>query len=218
MSLRVSLLSSPSHDQFVLNPLLRSPAGPTLTLLSGGASNYREFETTLHLRPTTETEWNISYVHSRARGDLNTLSQVYVSFEQPVIRPNAYASLPSDTPHRLISWGRFKTHVWGILANPVIDWHSGFPYSFLDDRQNYVGQPNGNRFPRFFSVDLKLGKEFRLPIPWLKNHVMRGSLTTFNITNHGNPRDVYNNITSPYFDHFAGFQHTFFDTTLDILY
>jgi len=218
MSLRASLLSSRSHDQFILKPLPNFPSGPALLLLGGGASNYREFETTLHFRPTTETEWNISYVHSRARGDLNTLTQVYVPFEQAIIRPDAYASLPSDIPHRIVTWGHFKTHVWGILANPLIDWHSGFPYSLVDERQNYVGQPNGDRFPRFFSVDLKLSKEFRLPFPWIKNHVLRGALTTFNLTNHANPRDVYNNITSPYFEHFVGFQHLFFDTTLDILY
>ena len=218
LTFRVSMLSSRSHDQFIVEPLPNLPSGPALTLLGGGASNYRELESTMHFRPTADSEWNVSYVHSRARGDLNSLSQIYIPFEQPVVRPSAYASLPSDIPHRLISWGRFKTHLWGILASPLIDWHSGYTYSIVDERQNYVGPPNGSRFPRFFSIDLKLSKEFRLPFPWIKNHVLRGALTTFNITNHANPRDVYNNITSPYFSHFVGFQHLFFDSSLDIIY
>jgi hypothetical protein len=218
LMLRVSYLASRTADQYVVNPLPSLASGPALVLVNSGDSSYREFEVTLHARPTAHSEWNISYVNSRARGDLNGLSQVYVPFEQPVIRPNAYASLPSDIPNRLITWGRFRTHIWGIFAGPVLDWHSGFPYSWVDARQNYVGRPNTHRFPRFFSIDLKLGKEFRLPFPWIKNHLLRGALTIFNITNNDNPRDIYNNITSPIFGHYAGFQHYFFDTSLDILY
>jgi hypothetical protein len=74
------------------------------------------------------------------------------------------------------------------------------------------------RFPQFFSLDMKLSKEFHLPLPFIKKHMMRGSLTVFNLTNHSNPRDVYNNVSSPYFGHFVGDQHRFFDTNLDVLY
>lgn len=216
--LRLSYLGSQTSDQYVVSPEPELASGPALALMNSGESRYREFAATLHARPTTETEWNISYVTSRARGDLNGLSLISVPFEQPVIRPNVYASLPSDVPHRLISWGRFRTRIWGILAAPVIDWHSGFPYSVVDANQNYVGRPNTRRFPRFFSVDLKLSKEFHLPFPWIKKHLLRGALTIFNVTNNDNPRDIYNNIASPNFGRTAGFQHYFFDTNLDILY
>jgi Carboxypeptidase regulatory-like domain len=218
VTLRLSYLRSRSHQQFIVDPLADSPAGPALVLAPHGDSDYREFETTLRWHHSIDSEWNISYVYCRSRGDLNLLSQVYVPFEQPVIRPDTYAPLPSDVPHRLVSWGRFETHIWGIFAAPLIDWHSGFPYYLVNEYQNYVGAPNRKRFPRFFSVDLKLGKEFHLPFPWLRNHLMRGTLTIFNLTNNGNPRDVFNNITSPYFGHFVGFQHRFLDTELDILY
>ena len=217
--LRASLIFSRSYDQFTVSPITNVPANSAAMLLyNNGASAYREFEVTLRFRPTPDTEWNISYVASKARGDLNTLSQVYTPFEQPVIRPNFYADLPSDVPNRLITWGRFKTHLWKIEASPLIDYHSGFVYSLVDERQNYVGFPNTHRFPRFLSLDLKLSKEFRLPFPWVKQHVMRGSLTIFNLTNRNNPRDVYNNITSPDFGQFTGFQHRSLDTSLDILY
>ena len=53
----------------------------------------------------------------------------------------------------------------------------------VDERQNYVGQPNRLRFPRFFSLGLKLSKDFRLPFPWIKKHVLRGALTVFNLSN-----------------------------------
>lgn len=216
--IRASFLSSRSHNQFVVRPMPDLDLGPALVLSPAGSSDYHEFVSTLHVRPIAQSEWSISYVFSRSRGDLNSLSQIYVPFEQPVIRPNVFSYLPSDVPHRLISWGRFKTHLWGIVASPLIDWHSGFHYSVVDERQNYVGQPNRLRFPRFFSLDLKLSKDFRLPFPWIKKHVLRGALTVVNLTNHDNPRDVYNNVTSPIFGHYAGFQHTFLDTNLTILY
>ncbi|HXJ96945.1 MAG TPA: carboxypeptidase regulatory-like domain-containing protein [Terriglobia bacterium] len=218
VTLRVSALSSHSQHEFIVDPLTGLPSGAALVASPTGASSYREFQTTLHVRINSNSEWSFAYVNSEARGNLNSLVQLYVPFEAPVIRPDAYANLPSDIPNRLITWGRMQTHVWGIEASPVIDWHSGFPYSFVDEYQNYAGTPNGQRFPQFFSLDLKLGKEFTLPFPWVKNHRLRGALTIFNLTNHSNPRDVYNNVTSPYFQHFVGFQHRFFDSELDIVY
>jgi hypothetical protein len=218
LTLRLSYISSRAYSQFIVNPVEELATGPALLLTDQGSSRYREFESTLHIRLPEAAEWNLSYVYSKARGDLNSLAEVYVPFEQPVIRANAYSNLPSDTPQRVVTWGRFKTHVWGITANPVIDYHSGLPYAIVDVRQDYVGQPNTLHFPRFFSLDLKLSKEFHLPFPWLRKHLMRGALTVFNVTDHTNPRDVFNNISSPVFGHFAGLQHRFLDTSLDVLY
>jgi len=215
---RLSYLLSRSHHQFIVNPLTVANFGPALLLSDQGSSRYHEFEATLHFRGRESSEWTVSYVQSGAQGDLNTLAQIYVPFEQPLIRPNGYARLPSDVPHRLIAWGRFKTHLWGITAGPLLDFHSGFPYSDVDELQNYVGRPNSRRFPRFFSLDTKLAKEFRLPFPWVKKHLMRGELTIFNLTNYDNPRDVVNNQASPIFGHYLGFQHQFFDSALDIIY
>jgi hypothetical protein len=218
MLLRFSYLSSRTTSQFIVDPQIHTDTGAALVLSNTGLSRYQEFESTLHIRPTESSEFNVSYVYSHARGDLNTVGQIYVPFEQPVIRPNFFAYLPSDIPHRLVTWGRFNTPLWGIFAGPLLDWHSGFPYSNIDVLQNYVGAPNSQRLPRFFSLDLKLGREFRLPLPWLRNHVLRGALTILNVTNNSNPRDVYSNIASPNFGHLAGFQHRFYETALDVLY
>jgi hypothetical protein len=218
MLLRFSYLSSRTTSQFIVDPRIHTETGPALVLSNAGASRYQEFESTFHARPTDSSEFNISYVYSHARGDLNTVGQIYVPFEQPVIRPNFTANLPSDIPHRLVTWGRFNTPLWGIFAGPLLDWHSGFPYSDIDVLQNYVGVPNSHRLPRFFSLDLKLGRDFHLPLPLLRNHVLRGTLTILNVTNNSNPRDVYSNIASPNFSHLAGFQHLFYETALDVLY
>jgi hypothetical protein len=216
--LRVNYLSSRAYDQFIVNPVTDLASGPAMLLTPHGASHYNELETTVHFRLTRITDWNVSYVYSKARGDLNTLSQLFVPFEQPIIRNDAYANLGSDIPNRVVSWGRFKTHLWGLEAGPVVDYHSGFPYAPVDMLQNYIGTPNLDRFPHFFSLDMKLAKEFHLPFPIIKKHLMRGSLTVFNLSNHTNPRDVFDNVSSPNYGHFVGNQHRFLDTSLDIVY
>lgn len=216
--LRVNYVSSRAYDQFVINPVSDLATAPAMLLTSRGASHYNEVESTVHIRLAGISELNVSYVHSKARGDLNTLAQLFVPFEEPVIRPDAYSNMASDIPNRIVGWGRFRTHVWGIEAGPMLDFHSGFPYTLVDTRQEYVGAPDTQRFPQFFSLDMRLSKDFHLPLPLLKKHVMRGSLTIFNLSNHTNPRDVYNNISSPYFGHFVGNQHRFLDTSVDVLY
>ena len=94
--------------------------------------------------------------------------------------------------------------------SPVVDAHSGLPYSDVDVLQNYVGTPNNQRFPEFFSFDLKVYREFQLRLPFIgkaKDRKLRFGLYTINLTNHSNALEVYNNVTSPYFGHFVGFQH-----------
>ena len=216
--LRTSYISSRAYDQFIVDPVTDLATGPAMLLTPRGASRYNELESTVHIRLTGITELNVSYIHSKARGDLNTLAQLFMPFEQPVIRSDAYTNLGADIPNRIVTWGRMKTHLWGIEAGPVLDYHSGFPYAPVDAQQDYIGTPNTKRFPQFFSLDMKLSKEFHLPFPLVKKHLMRGSLTIFNLSNHSNPRDVFNNTSSPFFGHFVGNQHRFFDSSLDVLY
>jgi hypothetical protein len=63
-------------------------------------------------------------------------------------------------------------------------------------------------------------KEFRMsPLPWafIRKHVFRAGFAVFDITNHLNPLDVYNNNASPNFDHFVGFQHRTIATYFDLV-
>lgn len=218
LTLRLSYLASRTYDLFLVRPQFLPDTNPRLLMTNTGGSRYEEFETTLRYHTGKFADLNFSYVHSLARGDLNVLTQVYVPFEQPVIRPNFISTLDADVPDRFVTWGDIKIP-WKITASPVLDLHTGFPYSAVDVLQNYVGQPNSLRLPTFFSFDLKLSKDFRIPfLPWVRNHTLRGALGIYNVTNHLNPRDVYNNVTSPYFGHFAGPQHRTFEPFLDIVY
>jgi Carboxypeptidase regulatory-like domain len=218
--LRLSYVQSQTRRLFVTDPLLDAVGNNSvLGLRNTGSSHYREFEATVRFRPIERSQLSVSYVRSRARGDLNTLSGTFVPFEQPVIRPNFTGSLKSDIPNRLVSSGIFQLP-WKLTFSPVVDLHTGFPYSEVDVLQNYVGQPNSRRFPTFFSLDIKVYREFHLPfalIGWKKSRKFRIGFYSINVTNHSNPRDVFNNVTSRNFGEFAGFQHRVNGLVVDVV-
>jgi hypothetical protein len=206
---RFSYVYSQTRDLFVVNPVSQvfGTAG-LLGLFPLGQANYHEFEATLHFQPVHHADLNVSYIWSRARGDLNTVSNIFLPFEQPVIRPNVSGILPSDVPHRVVSWGVFHLP-WSLTVSPVVDVHTGFPYSDVDVLQNYAGLPNGARFPTFFSADAQVYRDFHVHLPFMEHgsrHKVRVGLYSINLTNHGNFREVYSNVSSPFFGRFTGFQ------------
>jgi len=208
LTIRASYLSSQTTNVPTVTPLTGPPGGPSyLGLANFGKSRYSEFEATVHYR-SERHEVNVSYIHSRSRGDLNAVSTIYVPFEQPVIRPNLSGILPSDIPNRLVGWGTFSLP-WKVTFSPVVDVHSGLPYYVVDEFQNYVGMPNTARLPYFFSLDVKIFREVPLhwlPFKGLQGHKLRAGVYSLNFTSHQNPRDVFNNVTSPIFGVVGGIQ------------
>jgi Carboxypeptidase regulatory-like domain len=215
---RVSYLYSHTQDLYVVTPVVAASGSRTLLgLANTGSSYYHAFETTVHYRAGERSELTASYVRSQARGDLNTLSSVYVPFEAPVIRPDVTSDLASNVPNRLVTWGAFGLPR-NFTLSPIVDVHSGLPYSNVDNLQNYVGGANTQRFPTFFSLDLKVYREFKLPfLSSNKNRKLRLGVYSINLTNHSNPLSVYNTVTSPYFGHFVGFQHRVNGFVIDIV-
>ena len=208
LKVKVAYLDSHTTYLFDVQPFTAAPGAESfMGLTNTGSSHYRELEATGHYTLREHDQVNVSYIWSRARGDLNSLSNIAIPFAAPVIRPNVYGILPSDIPHRVIAWGIFAMP-WKMTFSPLADVHSGYPYSAVDVGQQYVGAPNSNRFDKFFSLDLKLYREFK--VPFLGNrsgkvHHMRLGVYTLNVTNHQNFIAVYNNIASPNFGRFAGF-------------
>jgi len=216
IAVRVGYLGSSTYKEFVVSPVQTSPTLGMLLLSNRGAARYHELEATVSYRDPKGNQLNASYVRSSTIGDLNSLAQLYVPYEDPVIRPDAYASLEADVPNRMIAWGIFHLPSKVTFA-PVIDLHTGFPWSRVNEFQNYVGTPNSNRFPTFFSFDFKVWKMFPLPhwLPWGGGFKLRWGIGVRNLTDVRDPRDVYNNITSPNFGHFVGYQHRVIEVNVD---
>jgi hypothetical protein len=220
VSVKVGYLDSQTRSLSVVDPLIGATgSGAVLALANNGTARYRRIEATVHARPFEHGDLNVSYVWSRSRGDLNTLADAYMPFEEPVIRPNVSGILPSDAPHRVVTWGIFSLP-WKLTFSPVVDVHTGLPYSNVDVLQNYVGVPNGMRFPAFFSLDGRIYREFPLRLPFMEKSTKRKirlGVYTNNLTNHRNPHDVYSNVTSPLFGRFAGFYHRSDGFVIDIV-
>jgi len=213
ISVRIGYLDSRTRDLFIVDPI--SPTiGTTgaLALTNAGTSQYNQAELTAHYRPSERADINLTYVWSRARGDLNALSDTFVPVQAPVIRPNAYGISSSDIPQRVIAGGLFHLPWWKLIISPVADVHSGFPYSSLDVLQNYASVPNSLRFPTYFSLDAKIYRDIILHLPFLdsaKGRKVRVGVFSLNATNHQNFHDVFYNVTSPLYGTFAGNQRRF---------
>ena len=136
VTLRVGYYETHTDDLFIVNPILPATGTATTTgllaLENTGTAHYRQAQVTARYSPSEKAEVNVSYSWSRARGDLNTLSDTFIPFPIPVIRPNVYGVEPSDIPHRFLAWGFVHVPFWSLVFSPVFDIHSGFPYSNVD--------------------------------------------------------------------------------------
>ena len=220
LNLRASYLDSHTVGLFLLDQLVDTASGTgLLAIRNSGVVNYRQADITAHYRFGNHADMSLSYTWSRARGDLNQLSDTLVPFQIPVIRPNTIGILSSDVPHRVVASGFFGLP-WKMVISPVADVHTGLPYSNVDVLQNYAGVPNSQRFPLYFSLDARLYREFGVHIPHTersKKHKVRLGVYSTDITNRQNPHDVFNNITSPFFGQFAGFQRRYTGAVLDFV-
>jgi hypothetical protein len=206
--LRAGYIDSHTTYLFVVNPFTGTAGQDSfLGLTNTGSSHYREIESTVRFTVHEHHEVNASYIWSRTRGDLNNLSDVMIPFLEPVIRPNVYGILPSDVPHRVVAWGVFSLPKQ-FTFSPILDVHSGYPYSNVDVLENYAGTPNGQRFATYLSLDVKIYRVLQVPFLRAKSgkvHHIRLGFYALNVTNHGNFNAVFNNVAAPNFGQFVGF-------------
>jgi hypothetical protein len=194
--LRLGYEDRNTRRDFVLEPTTNA-----LLLRNNGRSRYRELQAMGRFRFQEGRNIYLSYVRSEARGNLNDFNTYFGNLKHPVIRPDQYGKQPFDTPNRLLFWGEFAVP-FNIVLSPVVDWHSGFPFSIVDENQDFVGPRNdGGRFPQLLTLDLLVMKALKIRFRG-KEYKGRAGFTIFNITNHWNPRDVQNNLGSEQFGTF----------------
>jgi hypothetical protein len=215
LDLRANLTGSRTNHIYIVNPELDFRGRSGIVLRSAGQATYRALELTARLHLPRKDQFFVSYVRSRARGDLNDFNSYFGDFGAPVIRQNQYSNLPFDVPNRFLAWGTINLSR-RITVAPIFEVRSGFPYSVRDAEQNFVGLRNSDqtRFPKFLSLDAEIAKEFQLT----RKYGVRLSLRVFNATNHFNPRDVRANTADPRFGEFFSSYHRFFSGGFDILF
>jgi hypothetical protein len=201
--LRLGYEDRSTRREFVLEPVTNSVnTNESLLLLqNSGRSSYRELQALARFRFQENRNIYLSYVRSESRGNLNDFNTYFGNQKHAVIRPDENGKQPYDVPNRLLFWGDFGLP-FDIVATPVLDWHSGFPFSLLNEQQDFVGPRNeAGRFPSLMTFDLLVTKGLSIPFRG-KKYKGRAGITIFNITNHWNPRDVQNNLDARQFGTF----------------
>ena len=197
---RAGFLQRFTTDDLVIQPVTSNFNTGALLLSSSGKSRYTELQFILNYNRPKTVELTASYVFSRSRGDLNSADRFFGDYPSFVVRPNEYGPLPFDAPHRfLVSGNLYLPH--DIQLAPVFEARSGFPFSVVNERLDFVGSRNrAGRLPTFISLDVQATKGFDLP--FFDNKRIRVGVALFNLTNHFNPRDAQTNLTSPNYGRF----------------
>ncbi|MEZ5429501.1 MAG: TonB-dependent receptor [Pyrinomonadaceae bacterium] len=200
LTVRFGYLRRTVKNDLLFEPAVIDDTSGKIFLTSNGRSTYDEFQFVMTYDKPSFGNWNASYVFSRSRGDLNTADKFYGDNPALVLRRNEFAPLPFDARHRFLMYGQldFKHD---IRIAPLLEIHSGFPFSAFDERLDFVGGRNrAGRFPTYLSFDFQITKGFKLP--FFDNKKARIGIALFNLTNHFNPRDVQSNLASQNFGNF----------------
>jgi hypothetical protein len=187
--------------EFYLDPFEPASGSAQLRLFNAGRQTYREFLWMVRWQASERTTIYASYVRSHAFGESNDYNQFFGNFSSPLIRPNQATRPAHDAPDRVLYWG-----IIGLPRKlefvPVLDVHSGFPYSRIDENWNYIGRQNeAGRFPTYVGLDTKL--QYPFDFKFRRWHFkFRAGLNVFNVLNHFNPRDVQQHADSRNFGAF----------------
>ena len=187
--LKAAYLHRNGSHSYIVNP---DAGAGTLTLASSGKAKYWEFETTGRYLASENRDVTVSYVRSHSTTDLNDFDQFYGNFRNPIVRANEHSLSQTDVPNRLIVRGTLGLPgkwVW----MPLFEWRTGFPWSAVDEFQDFVGARNrAGRLPSVKSLDFTLAR------PWkVLKYRFVGGIKIYNAFDNGNERDVQNNIASP---------------------
>jgi Carboxypeptidase regulatory-like domain/TonB dependent receptor len=193
----VELLARDQHNGTVWQTVTPGQLGSEFLLRSTRQDKYRGV--TITARHTFKNSAVLfgSYTRSRANTDQvldPILGALYFAPQQP-------GPLSWDAPNRVMTWGSIPTPFWGILFSYLVDYHTGYPYSAINQQQFLVGAANSLRFPEYESVSIAFEKKFTL-----KERVFAARVAVINLFNSQNPDVVYNNVDAPNYGLFTGGQ------------
>ncbi len=147
----------------------------------------------------------VSYTHSRSVSNA-VLTYSLDSLSYGLEGPGPY---PWDAPNRVLLWGMAPLPSLPLIHKLdfaySLDYRTGYPFSLLNQEQQFLQPLNNMRFPRFFSFSPYIEKRFTLR---RYNFALRGGFD--NVTSSRNPTAVNNNINSPNFLAFSNFDRRAF--------
>jgi hypothetical protein len=194
---------------WVYSPLPDSGTQEVYQLTSDRRNQYSYVEFTLTRRFQDKYPWLLSFARSSSRSS----KVIDFSLDNPVFGKQGSGPVDWDAPNRLISSAAIPApHFRKYLVSYFLEWHTGFPYSMVDDDNQLVGPPNSRRFPEYFSMNLHLERRFHF---WHSEWAFRGGIN--NLTGRRNPTVVTNNVNSDQFGTFRGGQGRVFNGRIRFL-
>ncbi|MBA2302582.1 MAG: TonB-dependent receptor [Acidobacteria bacterium] len=189
--LKLAFLGRKGSHEYILSP---DAAAGAFRLSSSGASRYREMETTVRWLGGERRDLTVSYVWARGTADLNNYDQFYGNFRNPIVRANEHNLTPTDVRHRLLLRGMIGLPGKWEFA-PVLELRSGFPWSAVDEFQDFVGaRSRAGRLPAVSTLDFAIAR------PWqFRKYRFRAGLKVFNALGASAERDIQTNTTSPFY-------------------
>ena len=187
--LKVAFLGRKGAHEYILVP---DPAAGTMHLSSTGTSRYKEIEATGRYVGSERRDLTLSYVWAKGTADLNNYDQFYGNLRNPIVRANEHNLTSADVRHRLLLRGTVGLPGQWDFA-PVLELRSGFPWSAVNEFQDFVGARNrAGRLPAVRTLDFSLARPWRF-----KKFRFRAGLKVYNLFGAVAERDIQNNITSP---------------------
>lgn len=142
----------------------------------------------------------VSYTRSNARSN----QTIDFSLDSFIIGNQQPGPLPWDAPNLLQSWGSLplfgKLKKFDIAYATI--WHTGFPFFTVNQFGQLVSGPGQFRFPDFFTLNIAVERKFNF-----KGYRWAARIGVNDVTNNQNPVTVDNNVNSPTFLSFFGFDH-----------
>jgi hypothetical protein len=189
--LKVAFLGRYGSHEHVVSP---DPAAGILRLASRGSSSYRELESTVRYLGGERRDLTMSYVWARGTADLNNYDEYYGNFRNPIVRANERNLTSTDVRHRLLLRGTVGLPGQWDFA-PVLELRSGFPWSAVDEFQDFVGpRSRAGRLPAVRTLDFSIARPWRF-----KKYRFRAGIKIFNMFGASAYRDIQANTTSPFY-------------------
>ena len=187
--LKVAFLGRRGAHEYIVSP---DAAAGELQLSSTGTSTYKELEATARYLGGDRRDLTLSYVRAKGTSDLNSYDQFFGNFRNPIVRANEHGLASTDVPHRFLLRGTIGLPGrWDIA--PVLELRSGFPWSAVDEFQDFVGPRNSSgRLPAVRTLDLTIVRPWRF-----RDHRFRAGVKLYNLFGAAAYRDIQNNTTSP---------------------
>jgi hypothetical protein len=213
LTVRLKFLESWAYDMITLQPEVVD-GRHAMVLGSDGSAQTRQLEFTSRIGANSNRQFYFSYVRQYAYGDVSSANEYLGNFPYPVVRSGLEAALPSEIPNRFLLWGTYSLPK-KFMVNPHLELRNGFPYQPTNELQQWVETVGPQyRYPRYFSVDLAVAKDFRVR----GEHAVRLTGTVQNLTNHFNPLQVHSNIADPQYGQFFGNYNRKYLLDFDVLF